>query len=255
MVTAMGQVDLDFEPSVPVFDANVALGARHDRVVSVDTLEGTLSEMDRAGIGRALVYMPHAVAFDSDDGNRMLLETIAGESRLIPQFAANPAYDNLGKFAALVEEQGVRSIRLAPLEHGYPFRKWTVKPWLDWMGSEGLPVWLDANNFDPAELHDAAEAHPDVTVVLSEIHYRHYSWAMPLLNSLPNFYIEISRFVVPDGITRLLDIMSEERILFGSRFPEGPMSPQLYSLHHSGLSTSTLKAICAGNLERLLSAE
>ena len=30
------------------------------------------------------------------------------------------------------------------------------------------------------------------------------------------------------------------------------MAPQLYHLHRMGLDESTLKAICAGNLERLL---
>ena len=49
----MGQVDLDFKPSVPVFDANVSIGRRHDKRVAVDTVDGALEEMQRAGIGRA----------------------------------------------------------------------------------------------------------------------------------------------------------------------------------------------------------
>ena len=53
----MGQVDLEFKPTVPVFDANVALGRRHDWIVSADadTPEATLAELARAGIQRALV--------------------------------------------------------------------------------------------------------------------------------------------------------------------------------------------------------
>ena len=43
-----------------------------------------------------------------------------------------------------------------------------------------------------------------------------------------------------------------ERVLFGSRFPDSPMAPQLYNLERSGLEHSALEAICAGNLDRLL---
>ena len=68
----MGLVDLDFKPAVPVFDANVALGRRHDRRQSVDTAETTLAQMDRVGIERALVYTPHAAVYDSREGNNPL---------------------------------------------------------------------------------------------------------------------------------------------------------------------------------------
>ena len=67
----VGQVNLRFKPTVPVFDANVSLGRRHNRRVAVDTAEGTLRAMDRAGIDRALVYSPHAAAYDSRDGNAL----------------------------------------------------------------------------------------------------------------------------------------------------------------------------------------
>jgi len=91
----MGEVDLHFKPAVPVFDANVALGRRHDRPVAVDTLEGTLEAMDSAGVERALVYSPHAEAFDALEGNDLLWETVRGTDRLVPQHVVNPAYDDL----------------------------------------------------------------------------------------------------------------------------------------------------------------
>ena len=53
----MGQVDLDFKPAVPVFDANAALGRRHDKRVAVDTADGVIEVMDEAGVERALVNL------------------------------------------------------------------------------------------------------------------------------------------------------------------------------------------------------
>ncbi len=254
-VGSVGQLDLNFKPSVPVFDANVALGRRHDRRVRVDTVEGTLEAMGRAGIGRALVYAPHAVAFDGREGNQVLLETIQGEPSLVPQYVCSPATDDLDSFAALVMEHGVRSIRMAPNVHGYPFRDWVVKPWLEWLAAENLTLWMLVDQVDPAELHDVARDHPEVNIVLSEVHYSHVTWVIPLLHSLPNVRVEISRFVIAGGVSRLIEAIGAERILFGSRFPDSPMAPQLYNLHRSGLSEASLAAICSGNLERLLGME
>ena len=156
----MGEVDLHFRPAVPVFDANVALGRRHDRRVTADTVDAVQSEMRRAGIDRALVYSAHSAAFDTQDGNDYLLEMLEGASDLVPQLACSPAGDDLDRFAAQVGELGVRSVRMFPKTGGYPFRSWVVGPWLEWLAAEGLPLWLPAPEFDPGELHDTLARPP-----------------------------------------------------------------------------------------------
>lgn len=256
----MGEVDFHFRPSVPVFDANVALGRHRDRTVSVDTVEGTLSAMSKAGVDRALVYSTLTMqatpttwgTADTWHGNQLLLDLIREAPNLVPQFACNPAGNDLNDFAAGLSSGGVRSVRMFPALHRYPFRDWAVKRWLDWLASEQIAAWITADQIDPSDLHDTLELHPDVSVVLCEVHYSYEPWAMLLLKSLPNLYIELSRAVSPDGIADLMEAVGEDRILYGSRFPDSPMPPQLYNLHRSGLSEASLRAICSGNLERLL---
>ena len=175
-----------------------------------------------------------------------------GSSR---QFAVNPSYDDMDAFGATLHELGVRSVRMAPEKHRFPFRDWVVGPWLEWLASEKLPLWLDSMQFDPVDLHDTAKNFPDTRIVLSEVHYSHVGWAIPILKSLPNLSIEISRFLIPDGVNTLIDAIGHERVLFGSRFPDSPMAPMLYSLHRSDLSEEELRAICSGNLERLLAGD
>ena len=251
----MGQVDFHFKPIVPVFDAHVMLGRRYDRPVAVDTVDGTLEAMTKAGIDRALVHCPHAADVSPRDGNEMVIEMTAGHPSLVPQFVCNPTFDSLDTFAAQVGELGIRSVRVAPVLHGFPFRDWVLGPWLDWLAAERIPLWIDVTQFEQVDLHDTMERHPDVNVVLSEAHHGHTSWVLALLRSLPNLYIEISRFSIADGIARLRDAVGDERILFGSRFPDSSMPPQLYVLHHNDLPTETLRAMCAGNLERLLASD
>ena len=259
----MGEIDFHFKPSVPVFDANIALGRRHDRRVNVDSSDETLRAMDRAGVTRAIVYTPHALGYDSLEGNRYLLELIEGENRFVPQFVCNPSYDDLDLIKTDVRENHIKSVRMMPAVHHYPFRDWVVKPWLDWLASERIPLWIPVkydflhveHTVDAHELHETLEAHPDVNFVLCEAQYHEMSWVMPLLRSLPNIYIEISRTINTDAMMRMLDAVGEERILFGSRFPDGSISPMLYGLHRYGLSAESLYAICAGNLEKLLDME
>jgi len=207
------------------------------------------------------VYAPHAAAFDSAEGNAGLLEAIGDESRLMPQFVCNPTFDDLDETAAQIEAADVRAVRMVPTLHHYPFRSWVVGEWLEWLSARGIPLWLPASyetnwhdgaDLDPHAVHETVRQFPDLTVVLCEVHYVQASWAPPLLRSLPNLSIEVSRYVIADGIARLIEDVDPGRVMFGSRFPEQAIAPQLYHLHRLGLNETDLRAVCGGNLARLL---
>jgi predicted TIM-barrel fold metal-dependent hydrolase len=255
----MGKVDLHFQPTVPVFDANMHLGRPHDRRVTVHTAEGTLEAMKKAGVGKALVHHPHADFRDSHDGNGWLMELIEGEPAFVPQFVCNPSFDNLDEFAAEVEEHGVRSVRLVPTYHMYPFRDWVLGRWLEWFADQDLAVWIQvnpdsnqSNSFDPSAVHDTIKDHPNLKFVLSEFHYQIALWVYPFLRSLPNVYAECSKFISTNWVPEMIEVSSVDRVLYGSGFPTESLAPQLYTIHRSGLSDEDLAAVCGGNLERLL---
>ena len=261
----MTEIDLDFKPTVPVFDANVALGRRHVRRSPFDTAPALIGEMDRLRIERALVYTPHAVSYDTREGNAYLLQLIGNESRLVPQFVCNPSVDDLKEFAQRVRQDQICSVRMLPAVHGYPFRDWVVGPWLHWAADNDLPVWLpvnygiprkrselDANQLDPEAVYDTLSAFPKVRAVLCETQIRHIAWVLPLLRSLPNMAIELSRHAITDGVQMFMATVGVERIMFGSRFPDSPMGANLFQLFNCGLSPEQLRLICAGNLGRIL---
>jgi len=207
--------------------------------------------MKKSGIQRALVYSPHAAYWDPGEGNQILLDSIREHPNLYPQLVANPL-DDLEAFMVQAKKENVRSVRMLPMLHQYPFLDWAVKPWLDWLTKEQIPVWLPSEfrihvdeNFNrgkdlnPTEVHDTLKARPNLTAVLSDVKYSDFPWAFLLLKSVPNLYLELSKWVITDGINIAIDTIGEDRIIFGSGFPESSMSPQLYQLHRYGLAKKT----------------
>jgi predicted TIM-barrel fold metal-dependent hydrolase len=256
----LGNIELDFKPTVKVWDSNVSLGPRHDFKVSVDTSEQTLEEMDRLEIEKAIVYSPHAVGFDSNDGNNYLIDLINSNERLIPQFVFNPTWDNLEQFQDEIEKNRISSVRMTPSVHQYPFENWIVKPWLSWLQETKIPLWIpisyeflsNESPVNPSELHETIRQYPELQVVIADVHYK-YSWIFQLLESLPNCYVEISQFIGTGAVEELIERLGYERILYGSGFPENNFGRQLYSIHQSGLEKNVLESICHKNVKELIS--
>ena len=92
----------------------------------------------RLGIARALVYNPYAINFGTVEGNQFLLEEIAGDPALIPQFVCSFATDDLAEIDAQVTAAGVRALRAFPVSHRYPLVPWIADRWLGWMAERRL---------------------------------------------------------------------------------------------------------------------
>ena len=248
----MGEVDIAFKSSVPVFDCNVSIGRVHTRRLSVDDSQGTLKAMDDAGINKALVHNPYGANYDPVDGNERLLESINGIDRFVPQFTCNPATFNIETFSKSVSDNNIKSLRMEPISQDYPFVEWIVGECMEWITKSNLTLFIPATDINPNEFHSILKSFPKSKVVLSDLHYGHVSWAIPLLKSINNLYVEISKFSIADSIVRLRQTVGDNRILYGSKFPYQPMGPQLYSLHRWGLDETTLADICSNNLNTIL---
>jgi predicted TIM-barrel fold metal-dependent hydrolase len=123
---------------------------------------------------------------------------------------------------------------------------------MEWLSSTSTPLWIPSNEVPVEQLYNTLKIFPDVQIVLSEVHYVSVPWVLPMLKNLHQVNIEISRFVIPDGISKLIECSGSNRILFGSRFPDSPIGPQLYNLEKSIPNKEILSAVCSGNLKRLL---
>ena len=244
---------LTFQPRVPVFDANIRVGDCHDLPSPCRDRAGLLAEMDRHGIGRAVIYHAQTEEISPLDGNRLLEEWLDSEGRLVPQWSILPTSASLAQVQALHEASRVSSLRLHDTRSaGLPFRPWAYDPLLGWLSDRRIPLWIPLPEHDADELLTTLQGHPDLVTVLVGAHYSHHLLVRPLLSRLPNAHLELSRYEPIGEVEALRDEFGAERLLYGSWYWRYALGPILFYLHHTDLSDAELALVCAGNLERIL---
>ncbi len=242
---------LNFQSRVPVFDANVGVGHRHDRPSPFSKASELVEEMQRHGVERALIYHVQGEAISAIWANEALLGWAGDAFRL--QWVAGTGDDILRQLGEFHSTDRVESVRLhSPEKDRVPFVDWLYGPLLEWLSAEKIPLWVSLADSSPGEIMNTLRLFPDLTVVLVGAHYSHSTMVGPMLRKLPKAYLELSRFENLAGIETLIDEFGAKRLLYGSYFPRYAMGPMLFYLHHSDVDESDLAAICAGNLERIL---
>ena len=205
---------------------------------------------------RALIYHAQTEFLSPVDGNRLLEAWLDGAGRLQPQWSLMPTDDSVAQIDGFFRDGRVRSLRLHDARSaGLPFRPWAYAELLDWLVERRIPLWIPLPEADVDELISTLGSVPELVTVLVGAHYSHYLWVRPLLNHLPNAYLELSRYEPLGEIETLRDKFGAERLVYGSWYSRYAMGPILFYLHQTDLSESDLALVCSGNLERILQGE
>ena len=255
---------LSFKAEVPVIDANVGVGHCNIRPAPFDSPEELLAELHRHGADRALIHHQHGNTLSPISANEFLEEWIEGrEDVFIPQWMAGPEPDSLEQLQALHAAGRLTNVRFH--ESGasrVPFVQWVYGDVLEWLQQERIPVWISLHdtwdatwtvrtNTPVTEIMEILQAYPEMVTVLVGAHYSHSHYVRPFLK-LPNTYLELSRYEVLRAVEEIVNEFGPDRFLYGSFYPRLAMGTMLYYIHTLGFDEQTLKALCAGNLERLL---
>ncbi|MBV7339556.1 amidohydrolase [Chloroflexi bacterium TSY] len=244
---------LTFTSRVPVFDANVRVGDRHDEPAPFRDRTALLAEMDRHGVARALVY--HALTeFNSPiEGNELLEEWLGDDGRLLPQWSIVPTEESLAQIQSLHADGRMMSVRLHDTNIiGLPFRPWAYDPMLTWLSENRVPLWIPLPDVNADDLVTTLQAYPHLRSVIVGAHYVHALWVRPLLKALPNAYLELSRYETIGEIEALCQEFGPQRFLYGSWYPRYAMGPMLFYLHHTNLTSEELTLVCAENLDNMI---
>lgn len=209
-----------------LFDVSCYIGRWPMEQLAYDDVPGLLAEMDRLGIGRALIC--HTMAWQNvpSVGNRLLMQEIAGQSRLEPCWVVMPG-DEAGDVAALCDEmaaQGVRAVRLCPRDHVYPLTAWMAGDLLAALNERRYLVLLDVDQvvlptglFDvnPAGWREVAwlcQTYPGLSIALTRIGYRALRVLLPLMRECLNLFLDLSYFATHQGVEEVTAQLGAERL-------------------------------------------
>lgn len=244
---------VDFHPSVPVFDANLRVGNPRDAYSEQWSRENVLQEMQRHGIGKALVFHAHSESISPLVGQELLDEWIAGDARFVGMPCVLPTDDCMRLLDSLFDRNRLPCVRLGTvLTQILPFTETYYGALLKWLEQHGVPLCIPIHAVDLRDVAATLIAHPRLQTLLIGTHYTHHLWIRPLMRAVPTLHVELSRYEVFAQVETLAEEFGWERMVYGSGYPDYAIGPVLYYLHHCRCSREELSLACGGNLERLI---
>ena len=256
-------------------DACAYLGHYPFRKVERITAAELAQDLDARGIACAVVSSLPAVYYrDARDGNLDLFREIAPyRDRPIPAAVGNPVYNEaIPDLERYVKEFGCREIRLFPRQHGYSLSDPRVTAYLRACAALGVPVafplWLEdprqaapmdiTQTLTPAEVKAAAEAVPEVTLVLHNGDMAGFAAALQPLERSGAVYYDFGRAdpLYLNGLRGLIESVGTDRLLFATsqplQYPEAAMIRMAFLPKTCGVTEEQLQDIAGGSAVRLL---
>lgn len=241
------------------YDCNAFFGLPAQRPLApVGTADALLTEMDHAGVRRALVWhiAQHDVA--PQTGNRMLAEAIASQPRLtgcwtvLPNQAREfPAPDVLFN---QMREARVAALRVFPKDHKYLLNGVSMGELLEAMTRRRVPLLVSLRRGVSWQIvYDLLAEFPNLACVICD----HGCWGedryfRPLLERYPDVYVDTAQYLLDGGVEAFVADYGARRMLFGSGFPESYFGGMMMALQHARIPQAAKQAIAGGNLARLL---
>ncbi|HLH74949.1 MAG TPA: amidohydrolase family protein [Chloroflexota bacterium] len=240
------------------------------------TAEDALASLDRNGIDFAF-----ALGFGWSDPTlcRMHNDYLIEVQRQYPErFASFAALQPCDSQAALTEinrvaAAGLKGIgELMPHGQGYALDDWTVMdPVAEAATALGLAISIHVSEpvghgypgkgaVTPATAYRLAERHPSLRLI-----FAHWGGGLPFYELMPEVAIALRNVWYDSAATTYLyhfeifkivaELVSADRILFGTDYPLLRQGPFLQKVRALGLPESTLEQILGGNAVRFINAD
>jgi len=243
------------------FDCNTYIGLpRRGELRPVKTAAELVAEMDRAGIERALVWHYTQRDWSVGEGNRMIAEAIAPHrERLVGTWCILPPQCEeippRKEFFTAMKKAGIGALRAFPAEHRWHPRREVIGELFDEISERGIPLIMscDEHVHWPATLYDVMREFPTLTLVITDVGlWGPDRFFRPLVENYQNVYVEISQYILADGIKTFVKKYGAERLLFGTGFPRQDHGAMMLVVKHAEISEADKEKIAAGNMERIL---
>jgi hypothetical protein len=239
-----------------LLDANCAVGPWPTDRPLYETVEGLLAEMARLGIERALVSHTLARTYNPLEGNRLLMQEIAGREQLTPCWTLlPPACGEMGSLAELLSDMdanGIAAVRLYPKEHTYSLEDWQCGELLAALSQRRCVVLLELAETNWAEIERVCRTYPGLSLLVTGTGYREFRPLFALLDRCDNLFCDLSNLSTYLGVEEILGRFGSERLIFGTGLPISDPGGPIARVFYTDAPQADIAAIAHSNLERLL---
>ncbi len=219
-----------------------------------------LSEMDHAGIDKALLWHVGQQDWSIPDGNDLLSQAVSEEPRLWGCWTILPPHTNEIPSGSLLYErmkkERIRAVRIFPSDHRFVPSRTALGEVLDGLAKRSVPLFLsvERGGTDYATIDRLLAELPRISCVICDVGI----WGVdryirPLLERFPGVRVETSYLALHDGVLEsLVKAYGAERLLFGTGFPDRLAASAMLPLLHAEVSDDDKRLIAGANLERII---
>jgi len=237
--------------SVGVIDAHAHVGAFGSWAGVSCTARELLSAMDSSGVEKAVLFAPD---------NVLVRRSVAKHpSRLIGYVWPNP-HDRgaLGLVREALTDWGFKGIKLHPLLNAFLPTDEEVLPIVEFAEKQRVPVAIHSGHAPfslPWSIGELAEIYPKVRFVMLHMGHAHgvcIKAAIDTAKRHDNIVLETSGVSMHSKIKEAVEVVGEERVMFGSDFPFHDYSVELRKVEVAGLSGKQKELVFRENALKLL---
>jgi predicted TIM-barrel fold metal-dependent hydrolase len=253
-----------------IVDVNVHLSRWPMRRLPLDETPQLVRRLRSGQVVRAWAGSFDGLLYhDISDVNRRLAAECRqhGDDLLLPFGTVNPALEGWREdLRQCVEQHGMKGIRLYPGFHGYGLDDSRLHQLLEQAAQRKLIVCLTLRMEDDRTQHPLLRSTAVDTAPLLDLVKRHADLPLVLCNALRDLrldalgqltsaglaYCEISTLEGVGGVSKLLEAVPLERVLFGSHAPFFYFQAAVLKLRESELPRFQVQAITHRNARTLL---
>ncbi len=246
---------------IKFFDANAYIGTQMLGVYkSAATAAELLEKMDEVEIEKALVYHMAQFDYSPEEGNKMLVETMAGNKRLfgcwtlLPPQTEEVIADN---FFTQMKKNRIFALNLFPVHHRFLLNGVVFGEFFKELIKRKIPLVLSMREGGATweMLYSLLKEFPNLTCILTDLSIWGVDrYTFPLLEKYEKVYLESGVLSLHEGSFEMtVKKFGAKRLVFGTGFPEKYQEASMLHLLHSNISKTDKQKIAAGNMEKLLS--
>ena len=239
------------------FDCSCVLGRRTVRNPgSFFKTEELVRKMGYYGVENALVYHSMAKEYNPAVGNQLLMEEIKNYTSLQGVWVVLPHHT--GEFPEPSElrnelrEKNIKAVRIYPGHCGFSLSEWSCGEMFSMLEECRIPLMIDLNQISWDGLHGVLSSHPEMRLILTDVHYGIGRNLFPLLKIFEHLYVETIGYKDLNGIEEVCGRFGAERLIFGSGSPEYSEGAAISMISYAGISHDEKRKIAGENLEKLL---